>query len=94
MLCPRNVPLQPLVDQHAPVGCPGRDDVGGDLVDRQLLVGHPAVVGDHHPVQAVLGGVLHDPRHRVHTVRAVLGVDVVIAPQRDEVVVVGVDRVR
>lgn len=77
----RNVPLQTLEHQgtgHIPAG---GDDIGIDLLDADLGVLHRAVVGDHHPAEAVGVGVPDLIDHPVLAVRGELGVDVMIAGQ-------------
>ncbi len=76
-----DVPLQPLIDQDVPVGLAGALDVRRDLVDRELLVRHAAVVGDDHPVQPVLASVGDLRGDLVLRVRGELGVDVMITGQ-------------
>lgn len=81
MLGRRNVPLQPLEDQHVGVAFAGAKDVGVDLLDADPGVLGAAVVGDDDPVQAVCRGVLDLVLDPVEAVGGVLGVDVVIAGQ-------------
>lgn len=53
--------------------------IGVGLLDRVLLVGGMAVIGDDHPVEPVLRTCLHLLHDGVHRVIAVVGVDMVVA---------------
>ncbi len=78
-----DVHLQPGEEQHLLEGVARPDDVGVGEVDAELVVGRAAVVGDHHPVEAVVVRLGDLPLHRIFGVGAVARVDMMVAGEEE-----------